>query len=119
MPLHEWLDVGRRDEPNLMPHRLQLTRPVMRTAARFHRDQARRLLREEVEQLRPAELPAEHYAAALVSAVRMKNGLGDIQPDCDSLRHGRLPQWCFKHLHSGTSMPSGGVHPISFRHCGF
>jgi hypothetical protein len=21
-------------------------------------------------------------------------------------------KWCFQHLHFGTSMPSGGVHPI-------
>ncbi|MET3710864.1 hypothetical protein ABIC65_001566 [Sphingomonas trueperi] len=34
-------------------------------------------------------------AAPVGLAVRMENGLGDIQPDCDSLRHGRLPQWCF------------------------
>lgn len=65
----------------------------MRAAARFERNHARRLTGEEVQQLAPRQLPTEHHRTALVGAVRMKNVLGDIQTDCDNLRHGRLPQW--------------------------
>src|ERR1700722_9776504 len=51
--------------------------------------------REELEQLTARELAAEHHRALRVRAVHMKNVLGDIQTNCDNLRHGRLPQWCF------------------------
>ncbi|NIJ21070.1 hypothetical protein FHS95_002762 [Sphingomonas naasensis] len=112
---HEGLHVCRRDQAHFVTHRLQLARPMMRAAACLQRHHASWLCGEEVEQLAATQLPAEHHRAALISATGMKNVLGDIQTDCGNFRHGRLPQVVFQHLHFGTSMPSGGVHPISFR----
>src|SRR3954449_4633686 len=39
--------------------------------------------------------------------------LRDVQADRGNFGHGRLLQWCHLDRHSGTPMPSGGVHPIS------
>jgi ribonuclease D len=48
---------------------------------------------EELEQLATRQLSAEQHGTALVSPMRVKNTLGDIQTDCGNFRHGRLPQW--------------------------
>ena len=91
MPLHKRLHVGWRDQPHIVSHRLQLARPVMRAAARFERHNTCRLANEKIEQLPPRELATEDHGTAFVSAVRMKNVLGDIQTNCGNLQHGRLP----------------------------
>ena len=70
---------------------------------------------KEPEQFPARQLATEPRAAALICAMRMENTLGNIQTDRGNFRHGRLPQVVLQHLHFGTSMPSGGVHPISFR----
>jgi hypothetical protein len=62
----------------------------MRSAARLQRYGAPGLTYEEIEQLATGQLPAEDHRTALIGAVGMKNVLGDIQTNCDSLRHGRL-----------------------------
>ncbi len=51
----------------------------MRAAACFERHLSRRLTGEELEQLAPRQLAIEHHRGALISAVRMKNALCDIQ----------------------------------------
>jgi len=53
------------------------------------------LTREEVQQLASADPPAENRLAALISTVRVKNMLGDIQANRGNFRHGRLPQVVF------------------------
>lgn len=95
VPFHEGLHVGRRDQPLLMPRRLQFTRSVMRAAACFERDNTCVLRGKKLEQLSPGQLATENHGAALIRAMRMKNALGDIQTDCDNLRYGYLPQWRF------------------------
>lgn len=86
---------------------------MMRATARFERDHAGPVTGKKVEQLGSRQLATENHRTALVSAVRMKNVLGDIQTDCGNFRHGRLPQWCFNtstlahRCRRGASTPSG------------
>jgi hypothetical protein len=69
----------------------------MRAAARLQRHYARRLTGEELEQLGSRQLAAEDHRTALVSAVRMKNVLGDIETDCASGRRLTLESdWGFR-----------------------
>jgi hypothetical protein len=63
----------------------ELAAPVMRASARFKRYDAAWLFCEKVEQLGPADLPAEKNIAALISAMRVKNMLCDIKTDCSKL----------------------------------
>jgi hypothetical protein len=85
---------------------------MMRAAARLECHHAGRLTGEKVEQFAPFELATENHRTALISAMRMKNVLGDIQTDCDNLRHGRLPQVVFNtstlahRCRQGASTPS-------------
>ena len=92
VPLHERLDVGRRDQPHLMAQCHQFARPVVRAPAGLQRHRAARLGGEEVQQLRPAQLPAEYAPPARVRTVGMEHVLRDSQTDRGNLRHGRLPQ---------------------------
>jgi hypothetical protein len=81
MPFHEWFDVDRWDQPNIVPKLGQLARPMMGPTACFHRDHAGWLRCKEIEQLAAAQLATEHHTTALIGAVRVKSILRDIQPD--------------------------------------
>ena len=70
----------------------QFARPMMRPAACLHRDEASWLSGKEVEQLSAGQFATKHSLAAFIGPMRVKRTLGDIQPDCDNLRHGRPPQ---------------------------
>ena len=70
LPLHERLDVGRRDQPHRVAQLAELTRPVMRPGAGLHRHHAGRLGGEEFEHLRPHQALAEHHTAGRVCPVR-------------------------------------------------
>src|ERR1700740_2624762 len=59
LPLHERLDVGRRDQPHCVAQLADLSPPIVRSCASFHRDNAGRLPRQELEQLRSGETLAE------------------------------------------------------------
>jgi hypothetical protein len=113
LPLHERLDVGRRDQPHRVAQLVDLTPPVVRPGASLHRDNAGRLCCEEPKQLRPHETLAEQHMAGGIRPMRLENVLRDVQSDRDSLLHGRLLQVTARHRHLGTQMPSGGVHPIT------
>jgi hypothetical protein len=63
----------------------QLPRPVMSPAARFQRNRARWLRREEVEQPGPREPAAENHPARPIGTMRMEDSLSDIQPDYGNL----------------------------------
>src|SRR5207237_9159619 len=66
LPLDEWLDVGRRDQSQTMAQLADLACPVVRAGTGFHRDDARRLRRQEAEQLRAGEaLPDQQTPASL------------------------------------------------------
>jgi hypothetical protein len=90
LPLHEWLDVGRQDQPYRVAQLAVLTRSVMRSSAGLHRHCARQLGGEELEQLRPHQSLAEHYVAGRIRPMCLENPLRDIQSDRASLSHGRL-----------------------------
>lgn len=60
LPLHERLDVGRRDEPHLMAQLADLTAPEMSAAAGFHRHNTGLQLAEKRKYLIPSRLLAQH-----------------------------------------------------------
>ena len=68
---------------------------------------------EEREQPRPRDLPGEHDTSEGIRTMGLESMFRDVQADHGNLGHGRLLEWCHHARHSGTSMPSGGVHPIS------
>lgn len=96
-----------------MAERAELAGPVVSAGTGLHRHQAARLACEEAQHLIAPKLLAEHHAASGVSAERLENALRQIETDRRNLAHGRLLRVVLQHLHSGTSMPSGGVHPIA------
>jgi hypothetical protein len=57
----------------------------MCAAASFERDDTSGLASKELEQLGPGQLATEHHRAALVSAMRVENVLGDIQTNGGNL----------------------------------
>jgi len=57
----------------------------MCAAASFERDDTSGLASKELEQLGTGQLPTEHHRAALVSAMRVENVLGDIQTNGGNL----------------------------------
>ncbi|MFZ4745256.1 MAG: hypothetical protein ACOYLK_00005, partial [Sphingomonas sp.] len=79
----------------------------------WQNDLATRLRCEKRQQLRTADLLAKKHMARRINTVRLKNMLGDIQPDDANLPTRTPPSSGVQHLHSGTKMPSGGVHPIT------
>jgi hypothetical protein len=92
LPLDERLHISRRNQPYLVAEPLQLTPPVMGAGTGLQRHDAPWLLCEECQQPHAADPFAERHAPALIDTVRVKNMLGDIQPDRGNLLHGRLPQ---------------------------
>jgi hypothetical protein len=92
LPLHERLDILRRDQPNIMPKPADLAAPVMRARAGLHRHQARRLTREKVEQPRARQLSLKHHRAVWRRRMQMKHILRNIDPDRDSICHLTPPQ---------------------------
>jgi hypothetical protein len=69
----------------------QLTRPVMRRAARLDADQARRQFGKKWQHLRPPKRLANHNLAGRINAVDLKNALGQVEADRGNLHSGWLP----------------------------
>src|SRR3546814_11105449 len=69
----------------------QLPAPIVRRPASLHPDQRRRLLRKELHDLIPTQLPANHHIASRIDPVNLDNALRKIDPKPDSLSHGRPP----------------------------
>ncbi len=90
LPLHEWLDVGWRDQPRHVAQLADLTRPVMRPGAGLHRHRTWWLGGEEREQLRPHQPLAKHHMAGRIRPMCMEHSLSDVQSNRVSLSHGRL-----------------------------
>src|ERR1700746_1688538 len=82
LPLDERLDVGRRDQAHMMAQLSDLTRPVMRTGTRFHRDDAPGLRCQETEKLYASAALAKEHMAGGIRPVRVENVLRDVQTDC-------------------------------------
>src|SRR5271166_3002714 len=90
LPLDERLDVGRRDQSHTMAQLADLARPVVRAGTGLHRDDAWRLRRQEADKLRAGDALAEQHMPGSIGSVHLKHVLRDVQPDRDSLPHGRL-----------------------------
>ena len=115
LTLHEWLHVGRRNQPHLVAQIANSPAPMMRTGTGLHCHHARWLRGQELQQLPPRQLPAEDHRSIRPCAMRLKHVLGQIQADDADLSHGRFPSLRrFNTRHIGTSMPPGGVHPIAY-----
>jgi hypothetical protein len=111
--LHEGLHIDLRNQPHLMAQCADLPRPMGRTGAGFHRDDALGSGSEKREHLRPGYLLPERRRSVPSGAMRLKDVLRQIEPDDANFLHGRLssrrgPQ----HHDLGTSMPSEGIRPI-------
>lgn len=87
-PLDERLDLGRRVQPHLVTECRDLARLVTRAAAGLKGDQTHRLLLEKPQHLGAVELSIDDWRTLGVSAVDLKNLLGQIQPDGGNLRQG-------------------------------
>ena len=87
--LDVWLDELRRDQAHRVAEALQLARPKVRTRAGLQADQAGRQRGEELGHLSAAQRLAEDDAPGLVNAVHVKDVLGQIDANGDSLHGGR------------------------------
>jgi hypothetical protein len=90
----------------------ELTGPVMRSTTRLQRYRATRMGCKEIQKLCSTDPLAEYRSTPLIRSVNVKDVLGDIQTDYDNFPTRTPPSSGAQHLHFGTSMPSGGVHPI-------
>ena len=77
----ERLDVGRRNQADLVPEVADRAAPMMRAPAGLHRDDAARLLGQESQNLLARKLFSERHAAVSARAVRLKNPLCKVEPD--------------------------------------
>jgi len=89
---HKGLHHPRRQQLHLVPELLQLARPVLRTAAGLHADQARPTVREVLQELRPLQLHTDHLAALELDPVQLKHPLCDSDADHGTLHLG--PSGC-------------------------
>ena len=104
LPLHIRLHIDRRDQANLMTQLADLTAPVMRAPARFHRHRATRLRRQERQNLPTRQLPAERHRSIRSRAVKLIAVLRQVDPDDVNFDHGcLLPIGGYQHHHHGTS----------------
>src|SRR6201995_1239602 len=95
LSLDEWLDVGRRDQADMMAQFSDLTRPVVRAGTGFHRDDAPGLRCEKTEKLCACDALAEQHMPGSIRSMHLEHVLRDVQTDRGSLLHGRLLQWQF------------------------
>jgi hypothetical protein len=87
--LHIRLDELRRHQSYFMPQRDELARPMVRTAAGFHADEARGQVGEEGRHLAALELLAQHRFSVLIHTVNLKHALCQIDTHCRNLHDGR------------------------------
>ncbi len=89
-----------------MTLRLQLPRPVVGAATRFHAYQARRKLREIPQYLLAPESLLNNRFATLIDPVHLEYGFSQIDANCSNLHLGRLSQFVGTLIrHFGTWMP--------------
>src|SRR5215471_13457370 len=74
------------------PKLLECSGPVMRTAAGFHTNQARRQLREERCHLVAFELLLQHSPATLIDAMHLEHILCKVNANRRNLHRGRSPR---------------------------
>src|SRR5258706_10687875 len=89
--LNVGLYVARRHQPHRVAEPLKSAAPVMCARTCLNADEAGGQRREELQQLRSANAFADHYRAASVHSLNLKNRLRDIETDRANLAPGRLP----------------------------
>lgn len=72
-------------------------------------------LEERYHALTP-QLLAQNRLLSDVHPMKLKKVLRRLHTDSDSMFHGRSPVFDLQRPHSGTSMPSGAVHPNKKNH---
>ena len=72
---HEGTDHLRGQQPDLVAESQQPARPVLRAAARLHRDQARRAIDEVFQELRPRQPQVHNLARLHIDPVQLKHPL--------------------------------------------
>jgi hypothetical protein len=77
---HEGLHIDRRNQPHLMAQRADLPRPMVRTGAGFHRDNALGSGSEKREHLRPGYLLPERRRSVPSRAMRLKTFFARSSP---------------------------------------
>jgi hypothetical protein len=87
------LDVGlyelRRDQLYRVPERREPARPVMRTTAGFHPNEARRQLAEKRNQLRSLQLLTQCDLASRIHSVHLEDNFCQIDPNLRNVHPGR------------------------------
>ena len=112
VPLHIEFDVSWLDQPNVMSQRCDLPRSMVRAGASLHADQAGRQGAEEVENRRSAQLLAQDNSTLHVHSVKLKDELGQIDPECSDLQmDGPFLRWVATAPAWQTAMPSGWGYP--------
>src|SRR5271166_4849129 len=84
-------DILGRDQTHHVAERDQFAGPIMSAATGFHGDLGGGKLREEGDQLRAAEIDAQHRPILLIGAVYGEDGLGRVDAYAFILVHGQLP----------------------------
>lgn len=112
VPLHIRLGVLRRDQPDVVAERYQLTGPVMRARARFHADEACRQALEECEQFAPSDAALQNGSSLRIDTVDLEDRLGEIETD-GSDGHGRLLKLVATTA-PDTSVDAEAVHAIKW-----
>ena len=83
--LFHWIACQRMHEPNLVPERRDLTRPMMRRMASLDANQRRLKTAEQPQHLGPAQFAPQCRLASLVDAVHLEhaslNRLGTRQQE--------------------------------------
>jgi hypothetical protein len=104
-----------RQELDLVAHRCELPRPVLRAATGFHANQALLPVGEVLEELLALELQTHDFSGLLVDPVQLKHPFGDIYADYvfATIHFGPsgLPVKIFVSSTFGTLMPSAREGP--------
>ena len=74
----ERFDKSGLQEPDLVTLLAQLTRPMVRTAARFHANEARRTIGEEFQKIRSLDRLVDDFTRFPIDVMHLKHILGDI-----------------------------------------
>jgi hypothetical protein len=82
---HLWLHIGRRHQPDVMPHIRKPASPVVSTCADLHADQASWMLLEKRKQLAAAKLAARENSTVLVYTMDLEDALCEVDNNCGKL----------------------------------
>ena len=88
LPFDKGLNIGRRDQANIMAKFADLTRPVMRGGAGLHRDDAFGQFRKEGDDLAARQFPAQDHTSIASGGMNLKHPLCKVQANDANFLHG-------------------------------